>query len=252
MKGFERMTDRIWRLQVPFEDLYTAVFLLRTAEGDLLADTATTESDVRERILPALHAGGFAPNRIFVSHRHGDHAGGLPYLAAALPHATLHMADPAGLPAHLAARTVRTADGMPLGEGITARRLPGHTADMTGLYDEASRTLLSFDGLQLFGIGRYGTSVEDLPAYLATLARLEQTAPAAIIASHEYVDLGAVAAGQAAAARYLARCRTALAALADFASQSGMRDPHAIAAHYRAQSTRPPVPPHTFAALQSK
>lgn len=249
MKGFERLTERIWRLQVPFEDLYTAVFLLRTAAGDLLADTATTESDVRERILPALRAGGFAPKGIFISHRHGDHAGGLPYLAAALPHATLHMADPTGLPAHLASRTHRVHEGTPLGAGIAARCLPGHTADMTGLYDEVSGTLLSFDGLQLFGVGRYGTAVEDLPAYLATLSRLKQAAPAAIIASHEYVDLGAVAVGHAAVARYLDRCRAAMVALSDFARQSGLSDPRAIAARYRAQVARPPVPPHTFAAL---
>jgi glyoxylase-like metal-dependent hydrolase (beta-lactamase superfamily II) len=245
---FEPISDRLYRLRVPFEDLYTSVFLIHRAEGDLLADTATTQRDVEQYILPALYAGGFSPTDIFVSHNHGDHAGGLPYLAAALPMVTLHMVEPAGLSLSLAARTRRIKEGDSLGTGIAVWQMPGHTAEMAGLYDTESGTLLSFDGLQLYGVGRYGTIVSDMPAYLATLARVARSGVKRIVAAHAYVGGGAVAEGDAAVQAYLTACRAALDDIAAFALRSDDLDPAALAAAWRQARSLPPVPPETFLA----
>ena len=80
MNAFERETDRIYRLKVPFEELYTSVFLIESERGAILMDCATTAEDVDSCILPALKQMGYAPSDIWaivLSHRHSDHAGGL-------------------------------------------------------------------------------------------------------------------------------------------------------------------------------
>ena len=138
MEKFELLIDHIYRLWVPFEIDRTSVFLIRTDEGDILFDAATTAADVNERILPALAEIGSVPVCLVMSHDHSDHAGGLPYVAAALPKAALHMVEPEGLHLSLAARVRRVKDGDQLGTGTTVWQMPGHTAEMAGLYDAAS------------------------------------------------------------------------------------------------------------------
>ena len=80
MNAFYKETEGIYRLRVPFENIYTSVFLLTAAERPILVDCATTASDVDECILPALAALGYALSdigAIVLTHRHADHAGGL-------------------------------------------------------------------------------------------------------------------------------------------------------------------------------
>lgn len=59
-KKFSKEVERIFRLKVPFEDLYTSVFLLRTEQGNVLVDCATYASDVEDYIIPALKKMGLS------------------------------------------------------------------------------------------------------------------------------------------------------------------------------------------------
>ncbi len=55
---FIKEINKIYRLKVPFEDLYTSVFLIKTETSNLLVDCATTKLDVEEYIIPALYNAG--------------------------------------------------------------------------------------------------------------------------------------------------------------------------------------------------
>ena len=84
--SFTPVTDGLYRLDIPFDHLYTSVFLLE-GKSPIVIDSATTRADVEERILPALRAMGVTELRgtLLLTHRHGDHSGGAPFLLEALP-----------------------------------------------------------------------------------------------------------------------------------------------------------------------
>lgn len=245
---FTRIIDRIYWLKVPFEDLYTSVYFLPLPGGGLLADTASTQEDVTDYILPALHEKGFVVTDIYVSHNHGDHAGGLPYLAAALPQATVHMVAPLPLPG-MPGRVHAVRHNSILCEEIRVCALRGHADEMAGLYDTVSRTLISFDGLQCYGVGRYGTYLTDPDAYHIALTAMVRLSPDRIVASHDYVGGGAVAEGEDAVFSYLASCTAAVEEIRTFAATCGAKSPAACAALWREQKKLPPVGEEMFARL---
>jgi len=176
---FEKITDGIFRLDIPFDHLFTSVFLLE-AEHPFLIDAATTRADVETYILPALRKTS-APSldgKLLLTHRHGDHSGGAPFLLKELPSWHLGVLSPE--------RSLDYVTAIPLG---------GHTEDSMGYFDTRTRTLMSGDGLQFFGVGKYGCSIVDAALYEKTLARVASLAPDAILSSHDFIGGSACAIG---------------------------------------------------------
>ena len=53
-KRFQKEAEGIYRLKIPFETVYTSVFLVVAKDGMALVDSATTKEDIDEWIVPAL------------------------------------------------------------------------------------------------------------------------------------------------------------------------------------------------------
>ena len=51
---FKMITENIYKLDIPFENITTSSFLVRTPEGDILVDCGTYESDVTDILLPVV------------------------------------------------------------------------------------------------------------------------------------------------------------------------------------------------------
>ena len=56
MKELTLAAPHIHRLEVPFLDIYTTVFLVETEEGIVVFDTATYPEDMDTYLVPALRA----------------------------------------------------------------------------------------------------------------------------------------------------------------------------------------------------
>lgn len=154
---FEEEIKDILRLCVPFDRIYTSVFLLRTSEGNILVDSATTDEDVDTVILPALRALGYELSdlcALVLTHRHSDHAGGLARIRVLAP----------DLP-------VLTEAGTRIGM-LEIYPMKGHTEDSVGVYDARTHTLIAGDGLQGAGVDRYPCSLASREAYHATINRI--------------------------------------------------------------------------------
>lgn len=197
MAAFEKINENIYKLRVPFESLYTSVFLIVTDEGAMLIDCATTPSDVRDIIAPAVCEMGVDITMLALTHMHGDHAGGLRSAAT-----TFEKAAVCGFALRIKEicpdRRVKILhDGDMLLGCIKALQLPGHSHDTIGYLDTRSGTLIGGDAVQLYGIGRYGCGVGNPDAYRASLNRLCGIPIEMYVASHEFVPLGSVAGGSA-------------------------------------------------------
>ena len=170
---FEKETENIYRLRVPFEDLYTSVFLLEGEDGYALVDCATTESDVDGVIRPALLSQGldFCDIKyLILTHRHGDHAGGSARILEHNPHIAVICGD----------TDLSFSD-------FALYALPGHTLDMIGVLSLRSGTLISGDGLQGAGVGKYRCSLESEAEYFATIEKIRGDARVKnLLFSHAY------------------------------------------------------------------
>ncbi len=250
-RRFERLCEGIYRLCLPFENIYTSVFALVSDGSCALLDSGSNERDVREGILPALGVAGFVPDMLLCSHLHGDHCGGVEALASAFPDARIGLLDKSK--EYEGHETVRLSDGDLIFGRFEALNLRGHTADCLGVLDRESLTLLSCDCLQLWGIGRYGTSFEDLKMYEETLRRVSEMGLTRIIASHEYVPLGAVAEGEAEIKEYILECRRAVDALRLTARENpGVGSAELAELYNRNHKDRPDVWRGVFDAITEK
>lgn len=141
-------------------------------------------------------------------------------------------------------------DGERISSRWTAVGLPGHTPDAMGLLDSQTGTLLSFDGLQIFGVAKWGMGVRNISQYRKTLLKGEETPTIQnLLTSHEYYDLGSIARGRDAVLAYFTRCREALEQVEQFVRESGITDAALLAEKYRREISAPPIGKWTFEAI---
>ena len=246
-----KLTTDIYRLQIPFSNIYTCMFLIRTPEGTVVYDTGTYSSDISNYLAPALQELGMEqPAAVVLSHNHGDHAGGLAAFHELYPDAAIYAGSEA-CKERVDAPVQVLKDG-DLFFGLRAVHIPGHTADCTGIYDERSKTLLSADCLQAYGIygkGKWGTSIPLWQNHLKALERLRAMDIEALYTAHHYEPLGNSAVGTQQVADYIEKCAQAIYDLREFVKNHPQLQPEAYAPAY-AEETGLPIPPDkTFAAM---
>lgn len=171
--SFYKESCDIFRLKVPFEDLYTSVFLIRTKKVNILVDCATYDSDVDEYIVPALNQLGLSIvdiKYLVLTHLHADHTGGKNRILTLSPNI----------------QVVQMAEKFEV-EGVTLLEMKGHTLDSIGVFDKRSSTLISGDSLQGLGVGKYRCSLEDKREYLKTIEKVKKDKKIEnILFSHAY------------------------------------------------------------------
>lgn len=197
----------ILRIVIPFEDIFTTVFLVRTEQGVLLFDTATFPQDMDEYVFPVLDRLGEAPKCVFISHSHRDHAGGLQRVLEKFP--GVPVASRSEALAEKFSNVFAPGDGDVLLGCLRAVEIPGHTMDSMGLLDVRTGTLLTGDSLQLYGIfgsGNWGANIRFPREHAAAIENIRKLDVRTIVASHDYHPCGHIARGNAEIDRYMSNC----------------------------------------------
>jgi len=240
-----QLTDHIYRLQIPFSNIYTCMFLIRTPVGTVVYDTGTYASDISNYLVPALQELDMGtPCCVVISHNHGDHAGGLAAFHECYPDVPICAGSTAceervDMPVQV------LTDGMELCAVLKAVSIPGHTLDAIGLYDSRTKTLISGDCLQAYGIygkGKWGTSIAYPEAHLKALDRLENMDIQALYTAHHYEPLGNSAEGAENAQNYILQCRKALKDIREYVAAHPELPVEELNEYYAAQ-TGLPIPP---------
>lgn len=240
----------IFRIQVPFLDISTTIYIVKTDEGALLFDTATYPTDMDEYAFPVMEALGADLKCVFISHAHRDHAGGLDRVMERYP----------GIPT--AARSPKLKEkwssvfapeeGEMLLGVLKVVGIPGHAPDAMGLLDTRTGTLLTGDSLQVYGIfgsGNWGANISQPKAYFEALEKIRQMDVAMIAASHDYHPMGNAAVGREGIDRYIDGCREALMNIQKMIEENPGLSDREIADRYNAQQL-PTLGEHVVAAVR--
>lgn len=256
MENLTQINEHIYRLKVPFKDIYTTVCILRTEAGVLVFDTATYESDITEIVLPALtHLGVTADQLkyIFISHNHGDHAGGLATLAQHFPQACIVSRSPALRETYAEHPFCLPEDGEVLMDVLQVVAIPGHTADSAALLDRRTGTLIVGDSLQLYGIygsGNWGANISYPVEHTAAIEKLRGMDLHLVIAAHEYHPCGYRYEGKEQIHAALNACTEALLGIKQQILAHPDLDNVQLCALYNEQSGLPTIGKHVVAAIR--
>ena len=248
----EKLTENIYRIKVPFDNIYTSVFIIKKDDFLILADTATTKSDVMDYIIPAIEDMGGNLKYVILSHNHGDHAGGYKHLKEIYPEIKVILFDKDYAANKGFDHCIIPDDGEEFFDCIKVFNFKGHSKDSLGLFDTRTNTLLTFDSFQLYGVGRYGTGLWDIDEYFSSVKRAKCLDINTLIAAHEYYPLGSLICGKDNIDKFFDECISCIYTYRDFFCNNNQKEPKELASLYnKTYPERPTVSEHLFDLIKN-
>lgn len=256
MENFTRINENICRLTVPYKDIFTTVYTVRTPQGVLLFDAASWDEDVEGYLLPFLKEAGVAPEElkyIFISHNHTDHAGGLKELLKVYPEVTVLSRSPKLHEAYAQYHCHRHEDGDKVLEVLQVVTIPGHTKDCSAILDTRTKTLISGDCLQSYGIrgsGTWAANISHPAEYVQAIEKVRKLDIERIITAHDYDPHGYRAEGKEAVSANLDACITPLRTMQQLILQYPEMDDDALQAKYNYDPQLPKIKASVIGAMR--
>ena len=246
------LSSRARRITIPYKDIYTSVFILDTADGTVLFDTAASDYDVDTYILPELTRRNLS--YIFISHNHRDHAWGLDRLMEVYPEACIVTQNDALAEKFAKFSVLRLQDGDMLLDTFQVVSIPGHTADAQGLLDTRTGMLFTGDCLQAYGIygeGQWGACIRAIPEHLAALQKLRKMELTNLVMAHDYHPYGNEVYGAEEIQNCLDICAKALLQVKEAVCAHPALSDQELADLYNADSGLPAVPAFVVEAIRA-
>lgn len=196
MQLCQKISDNLFCLRIPYKDIFTTVYFIKTAEGVMLFDAASYDEDIDDYVIPALDELNIAKEDlkyVFISHPHRDHEGGLKRLLALLPHLTVVSTAEKHLETCADYNVILPGEGDVFLGSLQVVLIPGHTVAAAGILDTRDLSLISGDSLQLYGIfgsGLWGSNIRFPAAHFEAIKKLRHMEIESIYAAHDYAPLG--------------------------------------------------------------
>ena len=207
-----RITENIHRTTVPYKDIFTTLYTIRTPQGVVLFDAASYDDDARDYIVPFLETVGVTAEElkyVFISHNHTDHAGGLGGLLKFYPNVTVLSRSPKLAEQYADHKVVKLEDGDTVLDVLQLVTIPGHTKDCAALLDTRTKTLVSGDCLQSYGIRGSGTWAANIiypDLHVLAVEKVRALDIEQIVTAHDYDPQGYRADGREAVVKNLDAC----------------------------------------------
>ena len=211
MLELKTFNEHISYFNVPYKDIYVGIYVIKTDDGAVLFDTAANDFDVDNYIVPALEQLGVKPKYVFISHNHGDHAGGLARVSALYPEAVIVSRN--GKLQETYQGILSPEDGTMLTDDLQVITIPGHTSDSAAILDLRTNTLVTGDCLQSYGIygsGYWYGAVTLTAQHYQAVRKLRALPIENIATAHDYHPVGQFSIGKDAVAARLDSCIGAL------------------------------------------
>ncbi len=255
---YTRINENIHRMTIPYKDIFTTVYTVESEEGAILFDAATFESDITDYIVPMLDELNITKDKlkyIFISHNHADHAWGAPFLAERYPDAVILTRSQA-LVDKYPELNIKMMKG---GEGILSYfevvEIPGHSADSSALYDKRTKTLITGDSLQLYGIfgsQDWGSNIGMPAEHLKAVDRVSAMDIEAIYAAHDFHPYGYAFVGKEAVKLALRACTEPLLNMKKLIEENPTLSDAEIREIYNASAKIPPVREGVFRKVREE
>lgn len=240
-----KFDDNLYKLDVPD----TAVFFIKLTDDEwAIVDAATYGSDVSNYIVPAAARLGIDMNKIvgiLITHEHNDHNGGLPTLLSHCPNAMAYGVNASN--SNAGSRYQSIKDGASLfGGTVKMVTLRGHAVEACGYYDTRSKTVMTGDSIQFYGVGNYGCQLYGgVTHYEASMEKLKGMVTDGtienILITHQYVPVSAVSKGRQNSLEYMTIAQSCYEVIKSYTIEkynSGTRSPEAIQSAFIAEQRR--------------
>ena len=247
MENLTKLTDAIYRLVIPYKDIFTTVYTVKTDKGVLLFDAASTDSDVENYIIPMLDELRVTKDElkcVFISHDHKDHSGGIERLLREFPGATvLSRKDRIRLLCE-GSSVLSLNDGEVFMDVFKLVAIPGHSADSAAVLDMRTNTLITGDSLQVYGIfgsQEWGSNISLTAEYLNAIEKLRKIEIDNIYSAHDFHPYGFKAEGKDEVKKFIDASEEPIRKILDLIINNPELEDEAIHDLYNGSAKVPPV-----------
>jgi len=256
MQNLIKINDNIHRLTVSYKDIFTTVYTVQSDNGCVLFDAAATDADAENYIIPMLKEVGITAEElkyIFISHNHRDHAGGLARLCREYPNVRI-LSRSAAIKETYGERVISPEDNDAFLGCFSAVTVPGHTLDCCTLIDNRTKTYITGDCLQLYGIFGSEDWAANIPLpteYFKALEKLRGLDIAELLMAHDYHPIGYRACGREEVYRTIDSCREPLLKVKQLILENPQLDDAAIRSAYNSSGKIPTIRERIVAAVRA-